>query len=152
MAAFLGPFIGAGVRPIGGWLADKIDSGSRITLIALFVMLFASIAVLFGIQTHSFALFFGAFLLLFLTTGFVNGASFRMIPYIFNNPFHSSLVTGFTAAIAAYGAFLIPKIFGWAYSSFQSVTPAFYILIAFTVSTIVVTWWFYDRKNSGIHC
>ena len=107
MAAFLGPFIGAGVRPIGGWLADKIDSGSRITLIALFVMLFASIAVLFGIQTHSFALFFGAFLLLFLTTGFVNGASFRMIPYIFNNPFHSSLVTGFTAAIAAYGAFLI---------------------------------------------
>ncbi|RGS70045.1 MFS transporter [Mitsuokella sp. AF21-1AC] len=152
MAAFLGPFIGAGIRPVGGWLADKIGSGSRVTIISLFVMLAASIVTLLGIQSHNFTMFFSSFLLLFLTTGFINGASFRMIPYIFNNPFHSSLVTGFTAAIAAYGAFLIPKIFGWSYSSYQSVTPAFYILIAFTVSTIVITWYFYDRKNSGIRC
>ncbi len=152
MAAFLGPFIGAGVRPIGGWLADKMDSGSTVTFWSLWVMLAASIVSLLGLQMHSFAIFFGAFLLLFLTTGFVNGASFRMIPYIFNNPFHSSLVTGFTAAIAAYGAFLIPKIFGWSYSNFQNVTPAFYILIAFMVTTIVITWWFYARKGSGIKC
>ena len=152
MAAFLGPFIGAGVRPVGGWLADKLDSGSKVTLWSLFIMLAASIVVLLGLQAHNFVMFFAAFLLLFLTTGFVNGASFRMIPYIFNNPFQSSLVTGFTAAIAAYGAFLIPKIFGWSYSSFQSVTPAFYVLIAFIVSTIVVTWWFYARKGSGIKC
>ena len=152
MAAFLGPFIGAGVRPVGGWLADKLDSGSKVTLWSLFIMLAASIVVLLGLQAHNFVMFFAAFLLLFLTTGFVNGASFRMIPYIFNNPFQSSLVTGFTAAIAAYGAFLIPKIFGWSYSSFQSVTPAFYVLIAFIVSTIVVTWWFYARKDSGIKC
>lgn len=115
-------------------------------------MLAASIVVLFGIQTHAFALFFGSFLLLFLTTGFINGASFRMIPYIFNNPFHASLVTGFTAAIAAYGAFLIPKIFGWSYANFQNVAPAFYILIAFTVLTIIITWFFYARKGSGIKC
>ena len=152
MAAFLGPFIGASVRPLGGWLADKINCGSRVTLLSLFVMLGASFAVLFGIQSHNFVIFFASFLLLFLTTGFVNGASFRMIPYIFSNPFHSSLVTGFTAAIAAYGAFLIPKIFGWAYASFQSVAPAFYLLIAFTVSTIIITWYFYDRKSSGIKC
>ncbi len=152
MAAFLGPFIGASVRPLGGWLADKLDSGSRVTLLSLFVMLAASLVTMLGIQAHNFAMFFGSFLLLFLTTGFVNGASFRMIPYIFNNPFHSSLVTGFTAAIAAYGAFLIPKIFGWAYSNYQDVTPAFYILIAFTISTVIVTWYFYDRKNSGQHC
>ncbi|WP_288311344.1 MFS transporter [uncultured Selenomonas sp.] len=152
MAAFLGPFIGAGVRPIGGWLADRIDNGSIVTLVSLFIMLAACVAVLFGIQTHQFTLFFAAFLLLFLTTGFVNGASFRMIPYIFNNPFHSSLVTGFTAAIAAYGAFLIPKIFGWAYSTYQSVAPAFYILIGFTVLTIFIDWYFYVRKGAGMHC
>jgi len=34
--------------------------------------------------------------------------------YTCGNPVLSSLVTGFTAEIAAYGAFLIPKIFGWA--------------------------------------
>lgn len=75
-----------------------------------------------------------------------------MIPYIFDNPFHASLVTGFTAAIAAYGAFLIPKIFGWSYANFQSVTPAFYIIIAFTVLTILITYVFYARKGSGIKC
>lgn len=151
-AAFLGPFIGAGIRPVGGLLADKMDSGSRVTLISLFVMLGASFLVLFGVEAHRFPVFFGAFLLLFLTTGFINGASFRMIPYIFNNPFHSSLVTGFTAAIAAYGAFFIPKLFGFAYANYGAVAPAFYILIAFTVSTIVITWYFYDRKGSGIRC
>ena len=150
--AFLGPFIGAGMRPVGGWLADKINSGSKITLYSLFIMLISCGVVLFGIQTHNFTLFFGAFLMLFLTTGFVNGASFRMIPYIFSNPVHSSLVTGFTAAIAAYGAFLIPKIFGWAYSTYNLVTPAFYVLIAFTVITIIFTWIFYARPNSGIKC
>ena len=151
-AAFLGPFIGAGIRPVGGLLADKMNSGSRVTLISLFVMLGASFLVLFGVEAHRFPVFFGAFLLLFLTTGFINGASFRMIPYIFNNPFHSSLVTGFTAAIAAYGAFFIPKLFGFAYANYGVVAPAFYILIAFTVSTIVITWYFYDRKGSGIKC
>ena len=151
-AAFLGPFIGAGIRPVGGLLADKMNSGSRVTLISLFVMLGASFLVLFGVEAHRFSVFFGAFLLLFLTTGFINGASFRMIPYIFNNPFHSSLVTGFTAAIAAYGAFFIPKLFGFAYANYGVVAPAFYILIAFTVSTIVITWYFYDRKGSGIRC
>ena len=150
--AFLGPFIGAGMRPVGGWLADKINSGSKITLYSLFIMLISCGVVLFGIQTHNFEMFFGAFLMLFLTTGFVNGASFRMIPYIFSNPVHSSLVTGFTAAIAAYGAFLIPKIFGWAYSNYNLVTPAFYVLIAFTVITIAITWIFYARPNSGIKC
>lgn len=151
-AAFLGPFIGAGIRPVGGLLADKMNSGSRVTLISLFVMLGASFLVLFGVEAHRFPVFFGAFLLLFLTTGFINGASFRMIPYIFNNPFHSSLVTGFTAAIASYGAFFIPKLFGFAYANYGVVAPAFYILIAFTVSTIVITWYFYDRKGSGIRC
>ena len=151
-AAFLGPFIGAGMRPVGGWLADKINNGSKITLWSLFVMLGACIAVLLGLQAHNFPMFFGAFLLLFLTTGFVNGASFRMIPYIFNNPFHSSLVTGFTAAIAAYGAFLIPKIFGWAYSNYNDVSPAFYVLIGFTVITICITWFVYARPGSGIKC
>ena len=61
-------------------------------------------------------------------------------------------MTGFTAAIAAYGAFLIPKVFGWSYSNYEMVTPAFYVLIAFTVITIGITWFFYARSNSGIKC
>lgn len=152
MAAFLGPFIGAGIRPVGGWLADKINNGAVVTVWSLIVMLTATILVVAGIEVHSFLLFFSAFMLLFLATGFVNGASFRMIPYIFNSPAQSSLVTGFTAAIGAYGAFLIPKIFGWSYATFQMSLPALYILMAYTIITILITWYFYARKNSGIQC
>ena len=151
-AAFLGPFIGAGVRPIGGWVADKVNSGSKVTLYSLILMLVACIATVMGIQSHNFPLFFGSFLVLFFSTGFINAACFRMIPFVFNNPVHSSLVTGFTAAIAAYGAFFIPKLFGWAYGTQGNVTPAFNILIAFTVLTIAITWFFYVRKAAGIKC
>ena len=151
-AAFLGPFIGAGVRPIGGWVADKVNSGSKVTLYSLILMLVACIATVMGIQSNNFPLFFGSFLMLFFSTGFINAACFRMIPFVFNNPVHSSLVTGFTAAIAAYGAFFIPKLFGWAYGTQGSVTPAFNILIAFTVLTIAITWFFYVRKGAGIKC
>ena len=115
-------------------------------------MLVACVVTMLGIQAHNFALFFGSFLVLFFSTGFINAASFRMIPFVFDNPVHASLVTGFTAAIAAYGAFFIPKLFGFAYANYGVVAPAFYILIAFTVSTIVITWYFYDRKGSGIRC
>ena len=38
------------------------------------------------------------------------------------------------------------------YANFQNVAPAFYILIAFTVLTIIITWFFYARKGSGIKC
>ena len=151
-AAFIGPFIGAGVRPIGGWVTDKVNSGSKVTFYSLLLMLAACIVTMLGIQAHNFPLFFGSFLVLFFSTGFINAASFRMIPFVFDSPVHASLVTGFTAAIAAYGAFFIPKLFGWSYASQGSVIPAFYFLIGFTIITIMITWFFYARKGSGIKC
>ena len=63
--AFLGPFIGAGMRPVGGWLADKFNSGSKVTLYSLILMLASIVVVLLGLQAHSFAMFFAAFLMLF---------------------------------------------------------------------------------------
>ena len=150
--AFLGPFIGAGIRPVGGWLADKINSGTKITMLSLIGMFFAAIVIMIGINSHNFLLFFAASLFLFFMTGFETGASFRMIPYIFTDGMQSSLVTGFTAAMGAYGAFFIPKVFGWAYSTYESVMPAFYIILAFIAVTIVITYWFYARKGSGMKC
>ena len=55
--AFLGPFIGAGIRPVGGWLADKINSGTKITMLSLIGMFFAAIVIMIGINSHNFLLF-----------------------------------------------------------------------------------------------
>jgi NNP family nitrate/nitrite transporter-like MFS transporter len=42
--AWIGPFVGAAVRPIGGWISDKLG-GSIVTQVISAVMVVASIAV-----------------------------------------------------------------------------------------------------------
>ena len=144
--AFLGPLIGAGLRPVGGWLSDKIDSGAKVTFFSLIGMLAATIAVITGIRAQSFGLFFGAFMVLFLTTAFINGASFRMVPNIFHDRQQASQVTGFTAAIAAYGAFIVPILFRSDY------LMALVVLAVFTAITIVLTWAVYARPRAKVKC
>jgi NNP family nitrate/nitrite transporter-like MFS transporter len=94
--------------------------------------------------------FFGLFMILFIGTGIGNGSTFRSVPYIFNKE-QSGPVLGWTSAIAAYGAFIIPKVFG------QQIMlgHAEYALYGFTIYYVVcliLNWWYYDRKNSGIRC
>jgi NNP family nitrate/nitrite transporter-like MFS transporter len=90
------------------------------------------------------------FLLLFITTGIGNGSTFRMITVIFPKD-QAGPVLGWTSAIAAYGAFLIPKIFG---TQIKSGTPenALYGFAIYYLSCLVVNWWFYTRRNAEIKC
>ncbi|MCD2165255.1 MFS transporter [Comamonas koreensis] len=94
--AWLGPLVGALVRPFGGWLADKVGGGV-VTFWNFLVMALAVLGVLWflpkgtgsyalalGPQAGSFTGFFLMFLVLFVTTGIGNGSTFRMIPVIFN--------------------------------------------------------------------
>ena len=47
--AFLGPMVGALIRPIGGWFSDKINSGSRVTTWSTVVQVVAALGVAFCI-------------------------------------------------------------------------------------------------------
>jgi len=95
--AWLGPLVGAVIRPFGGWLSDKLG-GAKVTYWNFVVMALAVVGVLFFLpkDTGGLALAFGPadghfggffvmFLVLFLTTGIGNGSTFRMIPVIFLN-------------------------------------------------------------------
>ena len=64
----------------------------------------------------------------------------------------SAAVLGFSSAIAAYGAFFVPKSYGTAISLTGSVHAALYFFIIFYVSCIAITWWFYARKNAQMPC
>lgn len=94
--AWLGPLVGAVIRPFGGWLADKVGGGV-VTMWNFLVMALAVLGVLYFLPKGASALalsigpaegnftgFFLMFLLLFVTTGIGNGSTFRMIPIIFN--------------------------------------------------------------------
>jgi len=174
--AFLGPLVGALVRPLGGWLADKMG-GARVTLWNFVVMIAAVFGVLaFLPQAGSEGNFYGflaMFMLLFVTTGIGNGSTFRMIPVIFrtlherssagqsdavkaqagkNAGKESAAVLGFSSAIAAYGAFFIPKSFGTSMTLTGGPQMALYVFISFYVSCILVTWWWYSRKGAEMPC
>ncbi len=173
--AFLGPLVGALSRPLGGWLADKFG-GARITLWNYALMIggvFAVIAFLPGDGGQgNFFGFLGAFILLFFFAGIGNGSTFRMIPVIFRNEWarrvrdgqadeagaarnasmESAAVIGFSAAIGAFGGFFIPKAFGTSLHMTGSAEGALYVFIAYYLSCIVATWWWYARKGAESPC
>lgn len=151
--AFLGPMVGALVRPIGGWFSDRIKSGALVTFIDLFVMIIAVLGVLFFMSSSykSFIGFFMMFILLFTTTGIANGSVFQIIPIIFV-PKESAAVLGFSAAVAAYGAFVIPKSFGMSIKYYSTINVALYAFILYYITCIITLWWFYLRKNAEIKC
>jgi NNP family nitrate/nitrite transporter-like MFS transporter len=156
--AFLGPMVGALIRPVGGWLSDKIGSGSKVTAWSTVMQVGAALGVAYFIvqargsqapETYWWP-FFLLFMILFIATGLGNGSTFRSIPYIFNKE-QAGPVLGWTSAIAAYGAFIIPKVFGQQIKAGHA-EYALYGFTAYYLLCLALNWWYYDRNNSGIDC
>jgi len=174
--AWLGPLVGAVIRPFGGWLSDKIG-GAAVTFWNFIAMALAVAGVLYflpsGPSGGSFPGFLAMFLLLFLTTGIGNGSTFRMIPVIFlterqrevagkgpaaqqkaikDGNTEAAAVLGFSAAIGAYGGFFIPKSYGTSIAMTGGPEAALYCFIVFYLTCIALTWWYYARKNAPMPC
>ncbi len=155
MYAWMGPFIGALIRPIGGMIADKIG-GAKVTQIISVVMVASALGVAYYMKLayqsatpeDYFLPFFLLFLALFTATGIGNGSTFRTIAVVFNKE-QAGPVLGWTSAIAAYGAFFIPKVFG---EEINAATPeyALYSFAAFYLFCIIINWWFYLRPNAYV--
>jgi NNP family nitrate/nitrite transporter-like MFS transporter len=64
----------------------------------------------------------------------------------------SAAVLGFAGAIGAYGGFFIPKTFGTSMSMTGGPQAALYVFIAFYLSCILITWWWYARKGAEMPC
>jgi NNP family nitrate/nitrite transporter-like MFS transporter len=153
--AWIGPFVGAAVRPVGGWISDKWG-GSIVTQIISVVMVGASVAVgyvmmqAYGSATPEqyFPMFLGLFIVLFTASGIGNGSTFRTIGVIFDRQ-QAGPVLGWTSAIAAYGAFIAPVVIG---QQIKAGTPqtAMYGFAVFYAVCIVLNWWFYLRPGSEI--
>jgi NNP family nitrate/nitrite transporter-like MFS transporter len=151
----MGPFIGAAVRPIGGWISDKLG-GSIVTQVISVVMVAASVAVgyvmmqAYGSATPEqyFPMFLGLFIVLFFASGIGNGSTFRTIGVIFDRT-QAGPVLGWTSAVAAYGAFVAPIVIG---DQIKAGTPqyAMYGFAVFYAVCLVLNWWFYLRANAYV--
>src|SRR5262245_24923893 len=169
---FLGPLVGALSRSATGWVADR-HGGGRVTF-WVFVLMMAGVAgVLYfvGIKDQPMAFwgFFAMFLVLFFATGVGNASTFQMIPNIMRQEIdrlmpgadaaarlrqaerESAAITGFTSAIAAFGAFFIPKAYGTSLGLTGGVEAALWAFFAFYVSCVLITWFYYSRRGGLLH-
>jgi MFS transporter, NNP family, nitrate/nitrite transporter len=153
--AWIGPFVGAAIRPIGGWISDKVG-GSIVTQVISAVMVAASVAVGYVMMQayqsatpeQYFPAFLGLFIVLFAASGIGNGSTFRTIGVIFDRT-QAGPVLGWTSAVAAYGAFVAPIVIG---DQIKAGTPqlAMYGFAVFYALCLVLNWWFYLRKNAYV--
>ncbi|AVA26345.1 MULTISPECIES: MFS transporter [unclassified Rhizobium] len=170
--AFLGPLVGALSRSATGWLADRYG-GARVTFWVFALMMAGVAGVLWftGMreQPGAFWGFFASFLVLFFATGVGNASTFQMIPAISAREMErlmpgadaemrrrqgekeAAAITGFTSAIAAFGAFFIPKSFGTSIALTGSAETALWAFLVFYVSCLVLTWVVYTRKGGLLH-
>ncbi len=169
---FLGPLVGALSRAATGWISDRFGGG-RVTLYTFVLMIAAVAGVLYflGIknQPGAFWGFFAMFMVLFFATGIGNASTFQMIPIIMRSELEhlmpslnpadrlrqaekeSAAIIGFTSAIAAYGAFFIPKAYGSSISLTGGPEMALWGFLIFYVSCVLLTWFVYTRPGGLLH-
>ena len=169
---FLGPLVGALSRSATGWVSDKWGGG-RVTFWVFVLMMIGVVGVLYFLgvkdQAGAFWGFFAMFLVLFFATGVGNASTFQMIPNIMRKEMErlmphaditartreaekeSAAITGFTSAIAAFGAFFIPKAYGTSIEFTGGVQAARWGFLVFYVSCLLITWGFYTRRGGLLY-
>jgi NNP family nitrate/nitrite transporter-like MFS transporter len=106
---------------------------------------------------------------LFFLTGVGNASTFQMIPAIMGKEVprlmpeldaiarrrqaerESAAIIAFTSAIAAYGAFFIPKAYGTSIAMTGSPVGALWGFLVFYVICLALTWAFYTRRGGLLH-
>ena len=146
--AWMGPFIGAFIRPVGGWIADKVG-GAKVTQFVTITMIASALGVAYFMNQayksetpeDHFVPFLLLFLVLFAASGVGNGSTFRTIAVVFDRE-QAGPVLGWTSAVAAYGAFVVPQEFG---EQINNATPeiALYGFAIFYTICLFLNWWYY---------
>ena len=165
---FLGPLVGAISRAATGWVSDKWG-GARVTFWVFIAMMLGVVGVVYSLNQNSFFGFLGMFVFMFFVTGVGNASTFQMIPVIMGKEVprlmphlntaertrqaekESAAMVGFTSAIAAYGAFFIPKSFGSSIAATGSPMAALWGFLIFYASCAALTWFVYTRKGGTLH-
>lgn len=169
---FLGPLIGALSRAATGWVSDRWGGG-RVTFWTFILMIAAVGGVIYFLankdQPGAFWGFFAGFMVLFFATGIGNASTFQMIPVIIHREVErtmpelkgaaanrqgereSAAIIGFTSAMAAYGAFFIPKAYGSSIAITGGPVAALWAFMIFYVTCAGLTWWVYTRPGGSLH-
>lgn len=161
---FIGPLLGSLIRPVGGWLSDRVG-GSRVTFWSFLTMAASTVVVLLASAEHSLILFLVGFIALFVVSGVGNGSTYKMIPSIYQAKANlavaagaapqaafatarrlSGATIGLVSAIGALGGFLINLAFRQSFQATGSGAVAFVVFLAFYAACAVFTYVCYLRR------
>lgn len=167
--AFIGPLVGALMRPVGGSWSDKFG-GIKVTFVNFVLMALLTMAVFLTLPTSEssgdFFLFLILFMGLFACAGVGSGSTFQMIAVLFRrivtrqsrdigldeqtiarkSGTDTAAALGFISAIGAFGGFFIPKAFGSSLEITGSPAGALKLFLFFYVVCAAITWLVYGRN------
>jgi NNP family nitrate/nitrite transporter-like MFS transporter len=159
---FLGPLVGSLIRPLGGWLADRVG-GARTTVWNFVVMALAATLVLVASRQASLGLFYVGFIALFVLSGIGNGSIYKMIPAVFLVRYAdehearrlANAVIGIAGAVGAFGGVLVNIAFRQSFLAYSTGDAAYLAFIGFYLACTALTWWVYLRpaarvRNAGL--
>ena len=162
---FLGPLLGSLIRPVGGYLADRLG-GAQVTFWNFVAMAAGAGVVLYASGENSLPLYLIGFIALFVFTGIGNGSTYKMIPAIFRAKAATAkaagvddaeaerqsrrlagALIGIAGAIGAFGGVLVNVAFRQSFLAYQTADAAYLAFIVFYALCFVVTWVVYLRPS-----
>ncbi|MDR2219679.1 MAG: antiporter [Methylobacillus sp.] len=153
--AWIGPFVGALIRPVGGWISDRVGGSIVTQMISAIMVLASAYAGFIMMEAYQsatpevyFTQFLVTFVILFAASGIGNGSTFRTIGVIFDRV-QAGPVLGWTSAVAAYGSFIAPEVIKGQVKA-DSPEFAMYGFAVFYALCLVLNWWFYLRPGAEI--
>jgi NNP family nitrate/nitrite transporter-like MFS transporter len=160
---FIGPLIGSLIRPLGGWLADRLG-GARVTFWNFMAMAVSTLLCILASAAGSLGLFTAGFICLFFFSGVGNGSTYKMIPAIFRREAvakiaegaeegptlrHARRISGgaigLISAVGALGGLLINLAFRQSFAAAGSGVPAFWAFLVFYLACVATTYLVYVR-------
>ena len=158
--AFLGALVGSVARPAGGVLADRWG-GAPVTIASFLVMAAGAVGAVVALGAGDVGLFLGSFLVLFVASGAGNGATYRMIPAVFQvgatTPERAAAARkaaagciGIAGAVGAFGGFLIPRGFAVSTNLAGSLVPALWVFVGMYAVMAATTWAVYRRPSAAL--
>ncbi len=126
-------FTGAMIRPLGGYIADRISGA---TALLFFLGGIAGVNLIFSLFTPPLALGIVLFLALYSFYGLGNGAVFQLVPHRW--PRKTGLMTGIIGAAGGIGGFYLPAVNGMVFEATGSYNLAFALFGGVTLLCLLI--------------
>ncbi|WP_017755801.1 MFS transporter [Calidifontibacillus oryziterrae] len=134
--------VATAVRPIGGFLGDKIGAGRVLTYVYLSITLFA---LLIAFTMENIAIMTIACLIIAVMVGLGNGSVFKLVPQLF--PKDTGTVTGIVGAWGGLGGFFPPILMGIVKDITGTYILGFILLSAIAFVCFFINRLVFDRRK-----